>query len=324
MGKSIDTFVKGFGPANNIPTGIDFARADMKTEAGRREVSKAINEYFSDVRSKSTRGGHLINLPSTPDIDVRHYTKQPDLGVLDLFRPVDRKQSKNPTHQFANVNAASVIFRQKKEGEPAEIAKVTDSAPTSVSSVTWEGALGITDEEKRFDEYGTFEANVQGVPTLYDDAIASNYASLFTAAGAGINETWVTDLITTINNGAAQILEDVGDIYGVGDNATFGLLYNHRRWNDVLKALTSNLTLPNDNNSARQLQFDIAPIKTRRITTASLYLVLPGYDLVDITWDDLFSEENRDAKRGADELIWRARRTGAIGNVNQVRRITPA
>lgn len=323
------------GAVNGIDSGIDWQKAvaSLKSSKGAGELGDSISEYFKDLRqaanaphavhgSKMTRPGHIPGgLPDKADIDVRFYGPYMDQGVMYFFDEKNKRQSNNPTYQFANVNAQAAIFEQKKEGQPVRIRKVSGGTPVSVNSVTWQGALGIDDDAKRFDDYGIYEENVQKAPGIYDNTIANSFHSLITSLGAGIDETWAVDLITTINNAGAQIIEDAGETYGLGDRPVMGLYFNHRNWNDVVKAMASNFTLPNDNNSATQLQWDIIPIPTRRLAVNTFYLGLPGYDNVDVIWDDLFSEFGRDWERGADAMVYRGRRSGGIGNQSQWRKI---
>jgi len=321
------------GAVNGIESGIDWKAAILDLQSKNpANLSNAITDYFKDLRAskglphavhatKATRPGHISGLPSSPDLDLRAYGPYMDQGVMYFFDEKNKRQSMNPTYQFANLSAQAVIFEQKKEGQPVRLRHVSGATPTLLSSVTWQGGLGIDDDAKRFDEYGVYEENVQRAPGIYDNTIAGSFHALITSLGAGANETWSTDLITTLNNAGAQIIEDSGEIYGLGDRPTFGLYYNHRNWVDVHKALVSNLTLPNDNNSAKALQWDIVPIPTRRLPVNTFYLGLPGYDNVDVIWDDLFSEFGRDYARGEDAMIYRARRSGGIGNQNQWRKI---
>lgn len=314
----------GSGFPTGIKTGINWAGADYDSNEGRKALATAITGYLREVQAnhKSTRLGHLGNLPDRPDVDVNFYGPAQDLGIMSLFRPVDKTQSKNPTYQFANVDAGAITFVQKTPGKPVEVRNVTDAAAGSVSSVTWEGAIGLDDEAKRFDDYMVFEENVQAVPAKWWDKHATNLATLIAALGAGINETFATDLITTLNNACAQILEDAGDTYGLTDKPTYMLLYNHRKAPAIRQALMSNLLLPNDNNSGNQLEHNIIPVPTRKIATTYAYLCVPGYDMVDVMWDDLYSEYARDSKIGSDAHIWRTRRNAAVGNTSQIRRIS--
>ena len=324
----------GAGFASGIPTGIDWTKAVLDSEAGRKDVAAAVTGYFKDVRManlrksleglKINRPGHLDGLPVTPDLDVQFYLPQSDPGVMSLFRFVDKSASKNPTFSFAHISAGGIVFEQAEPGKPVRIRKVGDGTPQDVKSVTWHGALGIDDDARRFDEYDIFEQNVQAVPSVWDNKMVDVHATLLTALGAGINETWDTDLIKTINAACAQILEDVGDTYGVSDSVEFALVYNHRDAELVRQALVSSLVLANDNNSKRQLEFNIRPVKTRKVPAGTMYLALPGYDMVTVEWDALFSEFGRDFERGVDAFVWRARRNAAIGNTGQLRRITPA
>jgi len=314
------------GSPNGVPTGINWQDADFDSEAGRREVSKAINGYFNDIRGKNlgmktTREGH-IQLGHPDVIDVRVYGRMQDMRLMQMFRYIDKRRSKNPTHKFSNVDGGAIVFQQKHKGQKPRIQAVKANGATSIESVTWHGALGIDDEEKRFDEYSIFEQAVQTVPNVFDAFYSQQMGDLLVALSAAVDETWATDLIKTVNNGCAQIIEDVGDIYGLTDNPEFMLAYNHRDWEVVQQALASNYTVPNNNNSARKLQHNIIPAMTRTIPQGKVYLALPGHDIVDVEWDPLFAEYDRDGLGGVDNWIWRARRTPAIGNVQQVRRIT--
>lgn len=328
MSKMISAFAGNAQPCG-IPTGIDWSRADLGSSEGRAKLIKAVNGYFADIRSgagtKTTRPGHLPgSLPDRPDIDVRFYGPRfADLGLYDVFRAVDKTSSRNPVYQFANVDAGAIVFEQKQAGEAVKILKVAGGTPVSVSSVTWHGALGIDDDAKRFDDYGIFEENVQRVPAAWENKKLNSLALLLTSLGSGVNQSWGENLIDTINAACAQIIAACGDVYSLDDNPAFALVFNPLDWSIVAQALAAKFAMPNENNSKSQLHWNINPVPTRRVTSGSVYVCLPGYDMVNVTWDDLFSEHGRDFERGVDALVWRARWNAAIGNANQVRRITP-
>ena len=341
--KSVPGYIRGLGTPNGLPTGIAWDKADYHSDAGRKALADAISGYFRDVAPKhaygehahkhalqylsglkTTRPGHIPgSLPTRPDIDVDFYGPELDYGWQVFFQYVDKRSSKNPTYQRAHVSAQAIVFEQAQEGQPARLRKVEGGTPLSLSSVKWHGAIGIDDDAKRFDDYGIFEQNVQRVPDMWDNYLSTIHYALITALGSGVNETWDTSLIKTLNNAGAQILEDCGEVYGLPDSPSFALLYNHRDWEAVTRALVSNFTLPNDNNSANKLQWNILPVKTRKIAPGSMYLGLPGYDAVTVEWDGLYAEYGRDWERGADAFVYRSRRNAGILNVQQFRRITP-
>lgn len=335
----IKTAGGGFGDPNGIATGIDWSKADLESDEGRKQLAVAISSYYADLRAandakgyggsdryglKYTRPGHISGLPERDEMDLRFYGPGDDTTIFQLFRYIDKRQSKNPTHKFASISASGIVFEQKRDGQEVRLRRVSAGSPTSLESTTWEGALGLDDEAKRFDDYGVFEQNIQTVPAIYRDKQATVLATLLTALGAGVNEAWATDLITTINNGCASILENAGTELGLPDNPEFTLVYNPRRASMVRQALISDLTLANDNSSKNQLEFNIRPVKTRKIDTANMYLTIPGYDMVLAEWDPLFAEYGRDHNRGMDAHIYRGRWNAGIGNTNQIRRITPA
>lgn len=325
----------GINPCN-VPTGIDWKEADYESEDGRKEIATAVSDYLSELKApntarcmsekeialKTTRSGHTPNnLPRSTDLDVRFYGPFEDLALLDVFRYIDKRESKNPTYKFGNVSAQSIVFQEAKPGEPARIQKVTDSSPTSIESVTYHGALGIDDEARRFDEYMVFEQNLQRVPQVYNDKMVDIHAALITALGSGINESFSTDLATTINNGCIQILDDVGDVYSLSDSVQFALIYNHNHVQQVSKMFASRYGAPNDSVSTSQVEFNVTPIRTRKLSGESPYLTIFGLDNVTVEWDSLFSEYGRDYMRGVDAFVYRARLNAAIGNTSLWRRI---
>lgn len=320
--------IKG-GMPNNIPTGIDWTKADLRTTDGRKETAAAISEYLKEVRAndpyygiKNTRTGHLDLLPSPDMIDVNFYRGRMANNIFDVFRYVDKRQSKNPTYKFASVNAESIVFRQKVEGREARIERVNAATPGSIESVTWEGGIGIDDELLRFDDYGIFEQNVQAIPTAWMNKWSTNLVALFTALGSGINQTWDTNLIKTVNAACQKILDDAGDTYGLSDTETFYLMHNGANSETVVQALVSSFQLANDNNSGNQLVHNVVPMQNRRLAAGVVYVALPGHDMVDAEWDEAYTEEARNPHAGSNDIIVRSRRNAAIGNTQQVRRIT--
>lgn len=333
MGNAININIGGIkgGLPNGIPSGIDWSEADLRSAEGRMEAAKAVTEYLKQVRGnnayfgqKNTRTGHLGALPSPDMIDVNFYRGRMVNNIFDVFRYVDKRGSKNPTYKFASVNAESMVFEQKTEGKEARIRRVNAASPSSLESVTWEGGLGIDDELLRFDDYGIFEQNVQAIPTAWMNKWSTNLSALFPALGAGVNQNWDTNLIKTVNAGCQKVLDDVGDEYGLSDTESFYLMHNGANSETVVQAMVSSFQLANDNNSGNQLVHNVVPMQNRRLAAGVLYLVLPGHDAVDVEWDELFTEEARNAHAGSNDIIARSRRNAALGNTAQIRRITLA
>lgn len=323
------------GTPNGISTGINWNKAPalMNSESGRRKLAQKMSEYLNDIRGKqpvkisegikTTRGGHN-EIPQREEIDVRVYSAMADLGLLSLFRFVDKRQSNNPTHKYISVDGGQVQFRERVPGQKAKIRPIKTGTADMIQSVTHDGALGIDDDETRFDDYSVFEQALQTVPGVYDNYIAGLAAQLIKAL-SGIDQSWSTDLVTTINKSCETILDNVGDQYGVADStAEFGVAFNPAHTTLVQKAFASNYMAPNDNVSGTQLAYSVRPVMTRKLAAGDgIHVVLPGNDMMDVEWDPLFSEYDRDALGGSDNWIWKSRRNLGIGNSQQIRKITP-
>ena len=324
MTTAIKSFAAVGTKSNGIPTGIDWRAADYQTASGQAELAKAMGDYWAEVRAarKTTLPGQVPTLPRAVDFELRLHGPVIDGGIVALFREVDRRGSANPVYTFRDLSTDAIVFEQKTPGTPAKLSRLKSGTAGAVAVAEWHGALGIDDSARRFDEYGEFEMAVQAVPAVYDAKVAEVHAALLNGVGGGVNQTWDTDLVTTVNVAGAQILEDCGDFYGVQDTPTFALAYNPRDGAHVSKMLASSYGIPNDNNSATQPEHNIARLSTRRVAAGTMYLVLPGYDMVRPVWDDLSSEFGRDYLRGADAFVWRSRWNAGIGNTKQIRRIT--
>ncbi|MDQ2069322.1 hypothetical protein [Natronospira bacteriovora] len=325
------------GTPNGIPTGINWqkALARMDDPRGRKSVAKAMSDYFNQIRGKAplkhmvsegmktTRPGHN-ELPQREEIDVRVYSARADLGLLSLFEYVDKRSSNNPTHKYASVNGGQIQFQERGHGEKARIQPIRAPGAEMIHSVPHHGALGIDDDEQRFDEYMVFERALQTVPGKWDNYVADMAAQLIKAL-TGITQTWDTDLVMTANKAATQILEDVGDLYGVADStAEFAMVFNPNHITQVQKAFASAYTAPNDNVSGSQFAYTMRPVMTRKLAPADgIHIVLPGHDMLDVEWDALFAEYGRDWQAGSDNWVYRARRNLGIGNTGQLRKITP-
>lgn len=319
----IKTFCPVGSEANGIATGIDWKNADYHSPEGRLELAKAMGDYWAEVRAaqKTTLPGQVPTLPRSTEFDLRLHGPVVDGGDVALFSTVDRRSSSNPVYTYRDLNTDAIIFEQKTAGEPARLSKLKSGTAAAISVAEWHGALGIDDTARRFDEYGEFEMAVQAVPAVYAAKVAEVHATLINAI-TGITEPFDTDLTTTVNNAGAQILEDCADFYGVSDNPQFVLRFNPRNAANVAQMMAATYGAPNDNNSASQLVFsNLALHPTRRQPAGSMKLILPGYDMKHVIWDDLGSEFGRDYLRGADALVWRSRWNSAIGNTQQLRQI---
>lgn len=330
MSKQSSSYISvGAGHALAAPTHINWKNVDVASDEGRAKLSEAITDYLREVQVaskslalKTTQTGHMGNLPTTPDVSVNFWAPRLDTNITSVFRGVDRTSSKNPVFEFANVSANAIVFEQHQEGAPVKLRTVKDSAAASLKVAMFHGGLGISDRAKRFDEYDVYEENIRRVPAAWENHWANNIATLVAALGAGIDQAAGATLIDTLNAAAVKIFDDVGDTYSLTDSEELVIVYNWADASKMTQAFSSHLTLPNDNNSKSQLEFNFSALKTRRVPAGTAYICLPGYDNVDVTWTEMYSEYGRDFTRGQDAQVWRTMRNAGIGNVQQWRRIT--
>jgi hypothetical protein len=153
------------------------------------------------------------------------------------------------------------------------------------------------------------------------DQKATIFYGLLTALGAGINQAFVTDDVTTINRACAGILEDLQAAgYAVDENSQFIITCNPLLKDRIFKALAANYLLPNSNNS--KIVHNIsAVVSTTKIVSTSYYVSLPGGKSQRGEWEDLNLRppQRNELVLGAAH-IWTGAYNGIIGESKQYKR----
>lgn len=309
-----------------MKTGIDFKGFAQHKEDPDAVKALAVNisEYFAEpLNRKSVIGQKAIpsdgNLTgNVPIINVYDNISEDDFGFERLFDFVDMRSSESKTFEILDVTNG-IAFEQIKEGELIKIRGITTSK-TSVGYLKYGGGLGFLDDWFRFNQYYLMDDIVANVRAKYYNTMSQVHYDLLTNLGAGVNQAWVTDDVTTINNACAQILSDMdGKGYAAGENPPFKIVCGTGLKARIAKALIAAFNMPNANNNEIVYRIDEV-IASPKMSDSNYYVVLPGIKMKRAVWDDLNGENQRDALRRAEDMTWEGKFNAAIGDITQIRR----
>jgi hypothetical protein len=246
--------------------------------------------------------------------------KTPDRGYELLFDEVDMRQSVSSAFEVLDVTGG-VTFYQQLAGEEAKLSKIPASAKTQVSFLRFTGGFPILDDWLRFNQYYKIDQLTAETVKKWYNQKATNMYGLLAALGSGINESFATDDVTTINNACAQILTDLEAAgYAVDENSQFVITCNPKLRGRVFKAIAATFINPNANNN--QILYNIsAVISTTKLANTSYYVSLPGGKSLRGEWDDLNARppQRNELKLGADH-VWTGAYNAIIAESKQYRR----
>jgi hypothetical protein len=244
----------------------------------------------------------------------------PDRGYEVLFDEFDMRSSTSKSFDLLDVSGG-VTFYQQIPGEEAKLSKLPSAAKAAVAMLRFTGGFPILDDWLRFNEYYKIDELTSDTVKRWYDKKATLFYGLLVALGAGINETFATDDVTTINNACVTILNDLEALgYPVTENNRFYITCNPTLKMRISKALAAAFINPNTNNN--EIVWPIAGIiSTTKIASTSYYVSLPGGKNKRGEWEDLNAREpqRNELKLGADH-VWTGAYNGAIGEANQHRR----
>lgn len=246
--------------------------------------------------------------------------KTPDRGYETLFKTVDMRSSTNPTFDVLDVSGL-VTYYQVVTGEEPKLSILPTATKSSVSLMRFIGGFTILDDWLRFNDY-------QKIADLTENAISQWYKKkstifygLLTALSSGINESYVTDDVTTINNACSKIISDMYAAgYNVDEGAEFTITCNQSLRARIMKALSAAFFMPNTNNN--QIVFNVNNlISTPNVANTSYYVSLPGIKNLRGEWEDFNGRPaERNELRLGEDLIWTGAYNGVIAESKQHRR----
>lgn len=310
---------------------IDWSKLHQVAESARREkileaISTGLKSLAADklsmVSAEKFVGADSSLLRSAPPIIMTgtDTVNAPDRGYEALFAEVDMRQSTSKTFEIASITGG-ITFYQVNAGEEAKLSDLPTAGLANVGMLRFIGGFAILDDWLRFNElYKIADLTADTVTRWYDQK-ANLFYGLLTALSSGINQSFATDDVTTINNACSQIIIDMQAAgYAVSAGSQFYITCHPSLLARIYKGLAAVFTMPNSNNN--QIVYNIAGvIPTAKIASTSYYVTLPGIKAKRGEWEDL---NTRPAQRnelvlGADH-VWTGAYNGAIAETKQFRR----
>jgi len=310
---------------------IDWKEIHKIAESARREkileaISAGLKALALDplqaISADKFIGADSTLLRAAPPIvmTASDTVNQPDRGYEALFDLVDMTNSTSKTFDIASISGG-VTFYQAEVGEEAKLSKLPTAAKATVSMLRFLGGFAILDDWLRFNELYKIDDLTRDTVTRWYDQKANLFYGLLTALGAGVNQTFATDDVTTINNACSQVIVDMSAAgYAVSAGSQFYIVCHPSLLARIYKGLAAVFTNPNTNNN--QIVYNIAGvIPSAKIVNTSYYVALPGIKAKRGEWEDL---NTRPAQRnelvlGADH-VWTGAYNGAIAETKQFRR----
>lgn len=294
---------------------------EMKAAIVQRAAEFMLNMTKMPVQGQKMRGpdtnlqgDHPVALVMSDAI------KTPDRGYELIFKEIDMRASSSDSFDIIGVSGGATFYQLKPGGE-VKLTKIGAAAKTVVSYLRYAGGLNILDDWIRFNKFYLIDE-------LFEDTIrnwwtqrATLFYGLLAALGAGINQAFDTDDITTINNACAQMqidLEAAG--YPVDETAQFVITCNPLLRARILKALKTTIETQGVN---KQVEFNIsAVVNTTKIANTSYYVSLPGFKNQRGEWEDLVARPaQRDELHLGSVNVWTGAYNAIIGESKQHRRL---
>ncbi len=297
-------------------------RAEKILEAISIGLKGLAAEPLAMVSAEKFVGRDALLMGSAPPVIVTgsDTVDQPDRGYEALFSLVDMTNSSNDTFELTGVTGG-VTFYQQKPGELAKLSRLPSAGKVDVGMLRFTGGFAILDDWLRFNKLYKIDELTSDTVNRWYEQKADLFYGLISALGAGVNQAFATDDVTTINAAAAQIIVDMAAAgYSVSAASKFYIVCHPTLLARVYKALAAVFTNPNANNN--QIVYNIAGvIPTAKIASTSYYVALPGYKSKRAEWEDLTTRpaQRNELALGADH-VWTGAYNGAIAETKQFRR----
>lgn len=290
----------------------DDVDARIKTALARKYATSADNPELNDPANDMAAFFHE-NMPEM------------DMGWEMLFDLVDLRGS---THDYFDIisTSAGLAWTQREPGAAVKIRKNITESKTLVDVLEFADGLGILDRWLQFQQFWRIDEAIAEFRSTYYDKQAAMHYGLLTALGAGVDEAFATDDVTTANNGAATILRATRDKgYNLGGNVGFYAVCAVEKVGRLEKMLTAQRgsAIVDQGTVSQPLTARIqGVIGTTHVPAADTgwYLVLPGRKIKRGVWKDLTTEQGRNIEKSATDIVGVGQFNAAIGDTAQVRR----
>lgn len=245
-----------------------------------------------------------------------------DRGYESLYRDVDMTPAGSPRNLEILDVTTQFSFGVILENEEVRISPLPSSSVAILSFLNIAGGVNIPDDWLRFNEFYKLEELVSGILRIYENRKATLAYGVITDL-TGVDEAFVTDDITTINNAMKNILDNMeADGSLIAETSPYFILTNRANLNRVQKAVRSTFILPNDNNSSTQLTYPPSGVvQSTKIPAGNLWVVVPGLQNIHGNWKNLGMEEERDIQKFGTTKVWLSKQNWGIFNANQIRKL---
>ena len=296
-------------------------RKDAIIDAAQKFLTKIQSAPIVPLQGQKV-AGHDANLAGNAPVALvmTDSIKSPDRGYELLFDEVDMRSATSDVFKVIDVSGG-VTFYQQLPGEEAKLSKIPSSAVALVGFLRFTGGFNVLDDWLRFNQYYLIDQLFADTVRNWYNQKANLFYGLLTALGAGINEAFLNDDVTTINRACANILVNLAAAgYAVDENAQFVITCNPLMKDRIFKALAATYMMPNANNN-KIIHNISAVISTTKIPPTSYYVSLPGGKSQRGEWEDLNLRppQRNELVLGAAH-IWTGAYNGIIGDSRQYRR----
>lgn len=279
------------------------------------------------VHTQGALGGTPATQVPDPYMIERYITGSfPVDTAYDSFYKLIDMRGRKLDHFTIDKAAASIVWRQLKTGDRPVIGNLNDKVNLlTVYYLTFGGALGFMDDWWEYEHFWKMEDAMSEFRFKQQYTRAQLAYGLIEAIGSGINQTFDTNLITTIDNACIKILRDLEDQgYGLSESPSFDILLPPELFKAVSFALDSlgNPFAQVDSKVSRMTYSIRNIVSSRRLVDKTkFYVILPEYLNKRGIWKDLTVETDRDIFIRAETMVAHERYNYAIGNTKQFRRL---
>lgn len=293
-------------------------------------LTGCLNHFFDEpLQQKNQLLASVMEFVGKEDFpaQVLDYVEKFNLSLVpvdDSWRQVftERDYTDSILSGFKMRNITNgIAFEEILPGEEVKMAKIT-GAEVTVPFRMFGGGIAYEGAWYMDQDWWSVEEETEAFRSKQYQRLALIHIALVEALSSGVNQSWETDLIQTVNNGCAQLVEDAASAgLEVGKNPTFVWWAPLKMKKAVQYALKAGYFNTNEELN-KPLVYDVVPaFSTNFSNNNSGYLCLPGGQMKSgKRMDGMIFGEFNIRKFMLDVTAW-FRQGAAIGSTKQVRRI---
>jgi hypothetical protein len=309
----------------------DWNRADLSSAEGSRKYLGAFNYFLRRSGQKPSGAGVAAgalrefttgsDFPAAAAEAVQTFTEhQPaDLGYESIFDIRDFTGS--AANSFAiNSVSSGLTFRAVPAGDKAQVAKLSGER-TTVYFDRFGGAMLWDKTWWEDQDYWAIEDAALHFRNKWYETRATAFYTLIANLSSGVNESYDTDDVTTINNACKNIIDDCADSgYGIGPSTGFVVLCPLALYARLRKSLAELDMATESSESSIKFNVNLVVTANSAIETDKYYVCLPKYKAKGGYRQELTVLSATDVLAYAETVAGWGRYGGAVGDENQFRR----